>query len=76
LTRLRPGRVFYVGDHETDALCAANARTEILERDLGIEVITIAALYGAYTPAAWTESCDHCAAHPSDVVDIVASYAY
>jgi HAD superfamily hydrolase (TIGR01549 family) len=74
LTRLRPGRVFYVGDHETDAVCAANARTEILERELGIEVITIAALYGAHSPAAWIDTCDHCAVHPSDVARIVSSY--
>jgi len=47
LTGLASGYVFYIGDHETDVQCAANANRVLDEQKLDVRIITIGALYGA-----------------------------
>ncbi len=69
---LRPGRVFYVGDHETDALVARHARAAIQARTLDIEVIMIAALYGGHG-GDWVDTCDYTASSPAEVAALIAS---
>ena len=46
LTRLKPGNVLYVGDHETDTLCALNANQTFRAKNIGIEIISVGAFYG------------------------------
>jgi phosphoglycolate phosphatase-like HAD superfamily hydrolase len=72
LTELRPGCVFYVGDHETDAMCAAHAREELAARKLRVEVISIGALYDGESAAAWAVRPDHTVRRPEEIVEIVA----
>lgn len=71
LTGLEPGVVFYVGDHYTDALCAARARDELAARGLAVDVVSIAAAYGADGSEGWSTRPDYVACRPADVADIV-----
>ncbi len=74
LTSSKPGWLFYVGDHETDFICAANARALLAERGASVRVISVGAQYGHEAPPAWEEKPDHVARRPADIVDIVESY--
>ena len=74
LTAMRPGHVFYIGDHETDAVCAARANAVLAERKGGVKVISIAALYAAEKPVAWAVEPDHTVSRPHEIVEIVAHY--
>ncbi len=72
LTRLQAGFVFYVGDHETDAVCAARARDELVALNADIELVSIGAFYGHETVAAsWNVQPDTVARRPADIVGIV-----
>jgi HAD superfamily hydrolase (TIGR01549 family) len=74
LTELRPGCVFYVGDHETDAECAARANAVLAERKAGVKVVSIAALYAAEKVAPWPVEPDHTVRRPHEIVEIVTNY--
>ncbi len=74
LTNLKPGYVFYIGDHETDALCAVEGRKALARHKLSIEVISIGALYGTELRSSGTRGFDHIAPRPSDIADIVESH--
>ena len=74
LTALRPGHVFYIGDHEADAVCAARAKAVLAGGTTGVRVVSIAALYAAEKPAAWAVEPDHTVRRPCEIVEIVASY--
>lgn len=71
LTRDGHGAAFYVGDHPTDAQCVVQARREIELRGQGIEVWSIAVLYGGESPAGWPEPPDYVARSPEEIVTIV-----
>lgn len=72
LTELRPGCVFYVGDHETDAICAARAREALAARKPSVEVISIGACYRGEPAATWAVQPDHTVRRPEEIVEIVA----
>ncbi len=74
LTELRPGYVFYVGDHETDAVCAARAQEVLTRREPGVEVVSIGARYGAESAAPWAVEPDHTVRRPEEIVGIVTHY--
>lgn len=74
LTALRPGHVFYVGDHETDAVCAAHAREELATRNLDVEVVSIGACYDGEPAASWAVRPDHTVRRPEEIVEIVTRY--
>jgi phosphoglycolate phosphatase-like HAD superfamily hydrolase len=65
------GRVFFVGDHVTDAMAAVDARTLLRERGESIEIVSIAARYGASGVEDWAVAADHVAQSPTDVVELV-----
>ncbi len=66
------GKVVYVGDHETDAQCAANANGELRERGSDVRVVTVAALYGGQKPVSdWAVTPDYAADSPDAVRRIV-----
>ncbi len=64
-------RVFFVGDHETDAICAANARAALRDRGAAVDVVSVAAFFGAFGDEFWDFVPDHAARSPADVVQIV-----
>lgn len=74
LTGLRPGIVFYIGDHETDALCAEKGQETLDERRLDIEIISIGAFYGTEPVRSREEKFDHAACRPAELTEIIASY--
>ncbi|MCL7956422.1 MAG: HAD-IA family hydrolase [marine benthic group bacterium] len=65
------GRVFFVGDHVTDAMAAVDARTRLRERGESTEIVSIAAQYGASGLNDWAVPADHVARSPGDVVELV-----
>lgn len=74
LTQFEPGYVFYVGDHATDTLCAAEARAVLKQRDTRVEVISVATFYGDDPRDTWPVAPDHVARHPADIVSVVRRY--
>ena len=74
LTAFRLGYVFYIGDHEGDAICADNAKRELAARELPVEVVGIAALYEGETTETWSVLPDHEARRPQDVLHFVQQY--
>ena len=74
LTDLRPGYVFYVGDHETDAVCAARAKDVLAGQGPGVKLISVGAVYGAGPTRAWAVEPDHFVRRPHEIVEIVAGY--
>lgn len=66
------GKVVYIGDHETDAQCAANANGDLRGRGSDMRVVTVAALYGyqRYT-SDWAVTPDYTADSPDAVRRIV-----
>ncbi len=72
--RRTSGRVVYIGDHETDAQCAANANGELWEGGPGsdMRVVTVAALYGNQKSVSdWAVTPDYTADSPDAVRRIV-----
>ncbi len=74
LTHLEPGYVFYIGDHATDALCAAEARAVLAERKVKVEVVSVGAFYGVAPQDTWAVTPDHVARRPADIVGIIHRY--
>ncbi len=71
LTGFAPGVVLYVGDHETDARCAANARRVLAERGRALSIVTVAAAFaGRPDVERWSIPPDHTALHPHDVITV------
>ena len=68
-------RVFFVGDHETDALCVSNARAELAGRESELHVYSVGAFFGGMGSDLWNREPDHSAETPADVVEIVRAYA-
>lgn len=66
-----PSTLFYVGDHEIDALCVRNARDALAAGGRDVEVVSIAAHYGTSAVDGWTCAPDHAARSPAEVAAIV-----
>ena len=70
------GVVLYVGDHETDVRCVANARAVLTGQGRPARLISIAACFtGADGVAGWAQQPDYVARHPLDVIDIAREVA-
>ncbi len=69
-----PGRLFFIGDHETDTLCAERARQQLVRLASDVEVVSIAAFYGIEPAAPWAVQPDHVAHRPAEVLEIVCAY--
>ncbi|UCH09704.1 MAG: HAD family hydrolase [Fidelibacterota bacterium] len=74
LTRLRPGLVFYVGDHHTDAKCAQMGRQVLAQQDRDIRLVSIGAFYALETQPAYGNLFDHIAEQSDDIVRIMEGY--
>jgi phosphoglycolate phosphatase-like HAD superfamily hydrolase len=65
------GLVLYVGDHETDALCARNADRVLAKRGIRQRVVSVEARFNhAGSVQSWSVEPDHRAISPADVVKI------
>lgn len=62
------GVLLYVGDHEVDAECAANANAELSRRGRELRVLSVGADYGRSEGSEWSLEPDFRAASPSAVV--------
>lgn len=72
LEALTSGVLLYVGDHETDVECAANANTELGRRGSEVRVVSVGADYGRDgANREWSIEPDHRARSPEDVARIV-----
>jgi phosphoglycolate phosphatase-like HAD superfamily hydrolase len=72
LTGLRPGRVLFVGDHETDMATAANANKVFRRAGVSVRVIGVAAAY--CDPAAecrWERRPDYLVRHPREIAALL-----
>jgi HAD superfamily hydrolase (TIGR01549 family) len=68
------GTVLYIGDHETDALCARNANEALRARQRHIRVLSAGATYGLHDSIArWGCQPDHEATTIQDIVALVKS---
>ena len=75
LTALTSGIVFYIGDHETDVRCAANANNILNQNHVGVKIITIAVTYGANDNGRhWNVNPDYVAARPKEIIDIIQNF--
>lgn len=71
LTGLAAGAALYVGDHETDTQCAANARRALATRGAAVRIVTVAARFvGGADPTGWAHRPDYVAESPHDVIEI------
>jgi len=69
------GPVFFVGDHETDFVCASRANTALSERQKELRVIAVGADFdGGANHLGWSVKPDHAASAPGDVATLAADY--
>ena len=74
LTGLASGYVFYIGDHETDVKCAANANRALREKKLDVKIITIGALYGSGKNGNNSWEPDYHANQTEEITDIIKHF--
>lgn len=77
VSALTSGRVLYVGDHETDVRCAANANAELRRRGAAVRVVAVAARFtGDAEHEEWSVRPDYAVAHPQEIVAIAAGIGH
>jgi phosphoglycolate phosphatase-like HAD superfamily hydrolase len=65
-----PASVLYVGDHPTDAICVAEARSALRAKGRKVTVRSVAVLYGGESTDGWPVPPDFTADSPTQVVEI------
>ncbi len=74
LTRLRPGTIFYVGDHEADTQCAHNANAHLRAIDVDVEVLSVCAVFGTHSDdSGWTARPHFRAEQPRQILEFAGS---
>ena len=69
-----PATVLFVGDHEADILCAANANRDLVALGRELRVLSVAAHFGDGSDGAgWKVVPNHRIEHPAELVGIVDS---
>lgn len=75
LTKEESGIVFYIGDHETDVICVANANKNLKENNSEIKILCIGAFYDSdINPTNWSKLPDHAAHTPDEVVQVIDKF--
>ena len=69
------GVLLYVGDHEVDAECAANANVELERRGMPFRVLSVGADYGRSEGSEWSLEPDFRAGSPGEIVRLVERLA-
>jgi len=72
LTGLAPGRVVYVGDHETDIRCAFAAQAELDRRGAAVEVVAVGAEFDGYRRE-WAVAPHHAVRAPAELFELIGS---
>ncbi|MCG8604090.1 HAD-IA family hydrolase [bacterium] len=76
LTSFSPGKVIYIGDHETDVKCVRNTNLALRELEVETDVISVGAFYGDHNDDAdWQIKPDYRADSPSDITRIIRGIA-
>jgi len=70
LTGLAPGRVFYVGDHDTDIRCAVAAQAELDRRSAAVEVVAVGVEFGGYRTE-WSVAPHHAVRAPGELLEVI-----
>ena len=69
LTETRPGRVIYIGDHESDIECVHNTNAYYAEQKVAVEIIGISAVYGPLSSDShWSVKPHYRADHPQKIL--------
>ncbi len=77
LSALGPGRVLYIGDHETDVRCARNAQQALSARGLAVEMVSVAACFAGHAgPDTWTHQPDYVAWSPQEILQIAQRFGF
>lgn len=72
LTELRPGRVLYIGDHESDARCAHAAAEHFRQSAIDVDVVAVGAFYsGEVDDSGWAARPHVRARDPRDILGTV-----
>jgi len=72
LSALKPGYVCYIGDHETDVLCARAANRALQENNVKVKIFSIGACYDNVTDTStWIVRPDFEAERVEDILKIV-----
>jgi phosphoglycolate phosphatase-like HAD superfamily hydrolase len=67
------GHIFYIGDHETDILCARNANLMLKKSKSNLTIQTIGAFYShTNLENHWAVMPDYIARKPAEIYNIVA----
>jgi HAD superfamily hydrolase (TIGR01549 family) len=75
LTDFNPGVVIYVGDHETDAQCALNAKDILRKKSPETEIISVGAFYGFdVDTSGWSVLPDYQIQNAADIKSIVNNF--
>lgn len=71
LTQYRPGLVVYVGDHETDAACAAFTNKALQRNNREIRVLHVAACYSGNSIDTWQYTPDFSVDSPGEILTLI-----
>jgi len=74
LTRMEPGYVFYIGDHEVDMKTALNANQVFERRELDVRVITIAAVHAHVEKQEWNLRPDYVVEDPVEIIGVIQGF--
>lgn len=67
-----PGSALYIGDHETDIICAANANRDLTAMGRDLQFVSVAAHYlSGENGAHWSVAPDHHVYHPGEIGQLV-----
>ena len=76
LTKHESGNIFYIGDHETDVICVANANKILKENSSKIKILCIGAFYGSdIDNGSRGKAPDYEARAPENILDIIKNFA-
>jgi len=66
------GYIVYIGDHETDMICAHKASQRIQNSKPGLNLITIGAFYGFFADdSGWSYKPDFITKKPEDIIQVI-----
>ena len=72
LTGLRPGRVVYVGDHESDARCVDNTNAYFRDQRIDVDVVSVGAFYAPFADdSGWSTRPHYRAEDPRQILGVV-----
>jgi phosphoglycolate phosphatase-like HAD superfamily hydrolase len=75
LTGLAPGAVLFIGDHEMDALSAANANRHFESEGVDIRVLSVGVDFRTgELPTDWPVTPDFLVARPAEILDLVENW--